>query len=67
MYHIGQKLYCSDMERVGRLVSYENDNIYAYMSFIVRGEEEIIPVRLKSLISPLEIKDLIKYKYKKEK
>ncbi len=67
MYTIGQKLYCSELQRVGRLINYDKDKNYAYMSFIVQGEEEIVIVKSRSLISPLEIKDLIKYKYKKEK
>lgn len=64
MYTIGQKLYCSELQRVGRLINYDNDKKYAYMLFIVNGEEEILNVNSKTLISPLEIENFIKKKRK---
>ena len=57
MYQIGQKLYCSELQRVGRLI--KSDGEEAFMLFIVNGEKEIINVDYKSLISPKEIKDFI--------
>ena len=65
MYTIGQKLYCSELQRVGRLVNYNDDKKYAYMLFIVNGEEEILNVDSKTLISPFEIEKFIERRLKK--